>query len=215
MKRWTLWAALGLLASLVTGCPEGPPTATDSPTAKESPAKTQHLAGEIHVDGQRKRVAPFVVHEPGLDLRVQCLSRRDTLAKEDKTIPLCFDETGRKVGGAVMTLRIEHREGMRIAEALQPLRTDNGAAHFVVDDGGTPYQLLDLALTARREGSYRPAEVRVLSGHAEGHDKLAASLRALYPTLTVAIVEVKRPAPAPKPKAETPAAAAPASPQEK
>lgn len=198
------WLLLSLTIALIGGC-----CCKRDPVAAVAPVRPAVLDGEIHAAGQRKRVVPLVIHEPGLDLRVACLSRRDGLVKEGKTVPLCFDEAERKVAGAMMTLRVEHHEGMRIAEALHVLRVNDAAAHFVVDDGGTPYQMLDLALSARRDGAYRPAEVRILSGHAEGHARLLAALHTHYPKWTVETVAATRP-PAPSPT--HPPAPSPASP---
>ena len=205
MSRQTRCITVALFSLVFTGC-----TCAREPVAEVSPpaAKAPRLEGEIHTAGQRQRVAPFVMHEPGLDLRVQCLARRDTLVKEGKTVALCFDDSERQVEATVTTLRIEHQEGMRIAEALHVLRSVDESAHFVVDDGGSPYQLLDLAHAARRDGSYRPAELRVMSGHAAGHARLTAALKGLYPKLTVENVEARRPTAAPTPAPDKPAASA-------
>ena len=169
------------------------------------PAPTPRLEGEIHAADKRQRVRPFILHDPGLDLRVQCLSRRDDLAEEGKAVPLCFDESKRNVDTALTTLRVEHREGMRMGAALALLRSGEEGAHFVVDTGGTSYQLLDLAFAARREGSYRASELRVLSGHAEAHAKLVTALKTLYPKLTVQLMAAAPPSapakPAPEPAA--------------
>ena len=204
MNRTTRCIALPLTLAVMAGCA---PTEAPAPTEKGPAAKKKvHLEGEIHANDERLRVAPFVMHEPGLDLRVQCLSRRDAMAEKGEAIPLCFNETKRPVKTTVKAVRVEHREGMRIAEALEPLRAEHGAAHFVIDDGGTPYQLLDLALPARRGGEYRPEEVRVLSGKKAGHERLLAALKTHFPGWTVTVVEAAPPAPkAPAQKAPQPA----------
>jgi len=190
MNHWTRWATVGLLSLLLAGCT----CKRETPAEAPAPAvKAPRLEGEIHAAGQRKRVLPFVMHEPGLDLRVQCLTHRDALAKEGKTVPLCFDEGERKIEGATTTLRIEHAEGMRIAEAVHVLRTVDEGAHFVVDDGGTAYQLLDLAHAHRRAGTYQTSELRIMSGHAEGHARLVKALTSLYPGLKVETLPAKRP----------------------
>jgi len=187
---------------LLTGCGrEAEPAET--PRAK---APAPRLDGEIHVSDQRKRVGPFIMHEPGLDLRVQCLSRRDDLAKDGKDVPLCFNETKRAVDTALTTIRVEHHEGMRIGAALHLLRPDDEAVHFVVDAGGSPYQLLDLAFSARRAGAYQASELRILSGHAEGHRALLEALKTLYPKLAVEVIAVTPPRPAAKPPVAAPAA---------
>ncbi len=207
MNRSSQRVIASLIVCSLVGCsPRGdaPPAA---PVAKASKApKGPRLEGEIHVARQRKRILPFVLHQPSLDLRVQCLNRRDEMAKKGEATPLCFSETERSVETAMNRLRIEHREGMPITESLQSLRLADEGAHFVVDDGGTIYQLLDLALIARREGTYPAAELRVVSGNAEADAKLTAALRGLYPKLTVERIAVapsgsgsKTPAPAPTP----------------
>ena len=150
-----------------------------------------------------------------MDLRVQCLSYRDQLAEQNKSVPLCFAENERDVATLVTTLRVEEREGLRMAQALALLRPDHEAAHFVVDDGGVPYQLLDLALPARRNKLYPNHEIRVLSGSAKGSERLTAALKELYPKLKVTRVELehlptgKAKASAPKPKASAPKAHSP------
>ena len=180
-----------LLAGLMACNTEQPVAAPATPTSPA--AKAPRLEGEVHVAGRRKRVLPFILHDPGMDLRVQCLARRDGLAKEGKTVPLCFDERERAFEKTVTTIRVEHHEGLRMGQALHVLRSEDEAVHFVVDDGGAPYQTLDLALSARRLGVYQPTEVRILSGQAEGHERLVAALKTLYPSLGLEVVPAKRP----------------------
>jgi hypothetical protein len=176
-------AALMMLFIACSPAAEAPTEAVK--VTKKRAKKGPRLEGEIHAGRQRNRVQPFILHQPSLDLRVQCLTHRDKLAEGGKTAPLCFKEAERDVKGTVTILRVEHLEGLRIAKALARLSASDEAAHFVVDDGGTPYQLLDLALAARRDGAYPAKELRVLSGNAKGDAKLIAALKLLYPKLTV------------------------------
>lgn len=209
MSRLTRWAAVALVSLFLASC-----SSKSEPVPKNAPPATKapRLEGEIHAAGQRQRILPFVVHEPGLDLRVQCLRYRDMRAEEGKDVPLCFDETQRQVEATMRTLRIEHHEGMRIAEALHLLRSVDESAHFVVDDGGTPYQLLDMAHAPRREARYQAAELRVVSGHAEGHARLTKALQGLYPKLTVEMVQIERPKAKPDRAPTAPLPAAPVPP---
>ena len=198
MTRLTM-TLLSLSLMLSIGCKqseEPPPQSANVPQKKAKRAKKgPRLEGEIHVARQRKRILPFVMHQPSMDLRVQCLSHRDELAKEDKAVPLCFEEREREVTTEVTTLRIEHREGLRIARAIAYLRDKHEATHFIVDDGGTPYQLLDLALPARRDGVYPADEIRVVSGNEEGLAKLTRALQGVFPKLKITRVEMGNSAP--------------------
>ena len=209
MNRLVERLAVALIMLLIACSPAGDAPPEGAEVTKKRAKKGPRLEGEIHAARQRKRVRPFILHQPSLDLRVQCLTHRDKLAEVGKTAPLCFDEAERVVETTVTTLRVEHQEGLRIAKALSRLSALDEAAHFVVDDGGTPYQLLDLALAGRRDGRYLADELRILSGNASGDAKLIAALKQLYPKLTVTRVAVTD-APAKAPAAVAPAAVAPA-----
>lgn len=208
MNRFLERLCVTLLMLLLACSPTGEAPPEGAKVAKKKAKKGPRLEGEIHAARQRKRVQPFILHQPSLDLRVQCLMHRDKLAETGKTAPLCFKEAERDVAAAVTTLRVEHKEGMRIAKALSRLSAIDEATHFIVDDGGTPYQLLDLALAARRDGGYPVDELRVLSGNEQGESKLTKALKQLYPKLKVVRVAL---ADAPT---KAPAAGAPAPAQE-
>ena len=68
--------------------------------------------------------------------------------------------------------------------------------------------LLDLALTARRDGRYPADELRVLSGSAAGEAKLVTALKGLYPTLILTRVALSATTP------RAPLKVAPQPPQE-
>jgi len=208
MNRLAERIGAALMMLFIACTPAGDTPAEAVKPTKKVTKKGPRLEGEIHAARQRKRVQPFILHQPSLDLRVQCLTHRDKLAEDGKEAPLCFNEVERVVETSVSTLRVEHKEGLRIPKALARLSALDEAAHFVVDDGGTPYQLLDLALAARRDGAYPADELRVLSGNAEGDAKLIAALRQLYPKLKVVRLAIEDASPKASP------AAVPQAPQE-
>ena len=218
MNRLAERIGAALMMLFIACTPAGDPPAegvkASKKAAKKSTKKGPRLEGEIHAARQRKRVQPFILHQPSLDLRVQCLTHRDKLAEAGKEAPLCFNEAERVVESSVSTLRVEHKEGLRIPKALSRLSALDEAAHFVVDDGGTPYQLLDLALAARRDGAYPADELRVLSGNAEGDAKLIAALRQLYPKLKVVRLAIEDMPPKAPPAAAPHAPHAPHAPQD-
>ncbi len=191
------------VASLWACSPDqGAPKAPEH-TSKKKVKKGPRLEGEIHTAQKRQRVLPFIMHQPSMDLRVQCLSYRDELAERGEAVPLCFEEEVRDVAKGVTTLRIEHREGLRTAQAVALLRSAHEAAHFIIDDGGVPYQLLDLAFPARRDALYPRDEIRVMSGSAKGNETLTKALIGLYPKLNLTRVPLGPPASS---KAKAPAA---------
>lgn len=214
MKRSTLSL---ILALLLCGCPSSDMTADDAPTQRRAKEKKTQKLGEIHMRGERRSVTPFLLHDPKLDLAVQCRLLQDKLKAEGEEVPLCFAEVPSKV--TPNTLRIEHFEGLKIGEALSSLRTKNEGAHFMAMRGGAIYQTLDVAHAARRGDTYREGEIRVLSGEEASHQKLIDTIREVFPK--IAVTEVEAPAPKrtpkakvepPKPNDEATSTAAPAAP---
>lgn len=188
MKRPTRWL---LVASILFSPACAPASDATQKAAEVSPKKTSkkvkkgpRLEGEVHAARQRKRILPFIMHQPSMDLRVQCLSYRDMLAEHNKpAVPLCFEERERKVETEVTVLRIEHKEGLSIPHAVAALSAKHEATHFIIDAGGTPYQLLDLALPVRRGEGYPSDEIRIVSGNQAGLEKVTKALKGLYPQL--------------------------------
>ena len=196
MKTSTLSLTMVLL---VAGCPSPDVTTAEAPTRSQTQKKrATQMLGEIHMRGERKPVTPFLLHDPKLDLAVQCRLLQDKLKAEGEEIPLCFAEAPSEA--PPNTLRIEHFEGLKIGEALSSLRTGNEGAHFLAMRGGAIYQTLDVAHAARRGDTYREGEIRVLSGEEASHQKLIDTIREVFPK--IAVTEVEAPAPKRTPKAQ-------------
>ena len=192
-----------MLALLISGCPSPDATTDGAPTQRRAQKKSApQKLGEIHMRGERKSVTPFLLHDPNLDLAVQCRLLQDKLKAEGEESPLCFAEVASKV--APTTLRIEHFEGLKIGEALASLRTENEGAHFMAMRGGAIYQTLDVAHAARRDDTYREGEIRVLSGEEASHQKLIDTIREVFPKIAVTEVDAPAPKRTPKAKVERP-----------
>ena len=133
-------------------------------------------------------MAPFVVHDPGLDLFVQCLKQRDVARdKGTKDAKLCYGSEPRRQLG---TLRIEHAKGLTVAKAIKHIRDGEEAAHFAIEPSGTTHQILDLAYAPMRGGELRAGEIRVLSGNREAHERLQRAIQAHFPRIRVEVVDV-------------------------
>jgi hypothetical protein len=81
---------------------------------------------------------------------------------------------------------------------LAALRAKGEGAHFIVAQGGSVYQVLDLSLSPRRDGAYQPGEIRILSGELKGHKKLIGAIHDVFPNLKVSKVAAEPPKRQPK-----------------
>ena len=202
------------LALLLAACQAESPDRTldqraDASSGGKAPvASGGPLSGELHVGGNRHRVAPFVFHPHEMDLRVHGLVERDKARKEGRAVaPLAFDEDRR--AAPPKKIRVEYKMGVRVADSLRVLNTQGEAAHFLVEPTGSIYQVLDLAHAARRDGELRRDEIRVMSGNTGGTDTLVAALSTYYGALSVERAEFP-PLPPPPPASPSPSIAPPA-----
>lgn len=203
--RWVEGLGIALvMVSMASGCGERAPAGPEvaSADAAKAPARPARADGLVLVDDRQEPVAPFVMHDPHLDLFVRCQMKRDGAKKEGRTVPLCFDATRRQTDG-LKVLRVERAPG-DLGAVLRRLAASDEGAHFVVERTGTLHQVLDLAYTARRDGALRPDEVRVVTCHESAWQKLADALKALFPGLRVEVTDLPAPPDAPRaPAAET------------
>lgn len=213
LVRW-LGVVMALLW-IVPGCGErAEQGGSDVVTAAK--AKPERSDGVVIVADRQLPVAPFVMHDPHLDLFVRCQMKRDAAKRAGESATLCFDPTRRSTT-ALRTLRVE-KTGGDLGVVLRRLAATDEAAHFVVEKTGTPHQLLDVAYTARREGELRADELRIITCHEAAWKKLVDALTRLYPGLRVEVTDLPAmpeppapSAPSPDPATSAPAPGAPPS----
>ncbi len=169
-----LYLALGLLLA----CSEPPAPAPDAGPAAR-------LNGQVRVADKWVKVAPAVLHDPKMDLETRCLLFRDDAKAQGKDVPVCYDKAPR----VVTTILVERDKAMN--QAMMRLTGMAEATHFVIDQHGAIYQVLDLAYAPRHGGGYRPGEVRVIACERKAEDALVAALKGLYPDAKVETIEVK------------------------
>lgn len=210
-----LWSRVGLVGvamALGLGC-EARPT----PRAEPAPAApAPRRDGVVRFADVQEPVVPFVMHDPSLDLVVQCRLKRDAELAAGHDAPLCYAEE-RRPRDAVKVLRVDvldgGPQGRRAAASVLPALARVGdGLHFLVERSGTPYQLLDLAHAARRDGALRPDEVRVLCVTPGDWRPLVADLARLFPQARQEVVSHVLPVAPLPPAAATPAAPTPALP---
>lgn len=169
------------------------------PDAKGSAAKSvdaRFKEGVVNLGDKPVRVVPFVGHNPRMDLKVQCLRKRDDAKKRGDAGPteleLCFEE-GYRDASAVKVIRVEYQDGATGADAIRRVTKEGGndGAHFLVEPTGSIWQILDVGHATRRGGEIRGGEVRVLSGSAEGHKALLDALQGIFPDAAVEIVAIE------------------------
>lgn len=181
----SLLLALAALAALAACRPDSnpPPPSSAASGPKVTKPTPPRLDGEIFVADARKRVAPFVMHAPQMDLFVACRMLQDEERKKGVEDPsLCYDPQRRT---SFARLRVEHTGSLTAGNSIGHLRERGEGAHFLVERTGSMYQLLDLAHAARRGGALRGGEVRILSGSDEGAALLVDAILSLYPDLDV------------------------------
>jgi|GEM_PF-1278581 len=216
----TLVAVAALFVVAVPACKEKGPPLPKGASAKADPAGAAPKMGDTKLPGRvlmgdkQWPASQFIGHDARMDLRTHCLSARDAAIKQAKTKPdqkvaqLCFDQSGKRE--RVKAIRVDFAKGGRIGTMMAHLRANNEAAHFMVEGSGSVYQVLDLSLAARRDGSYQADEVRVLSANETGHKALIGALTELFGKLPVTTLPLKlaQPQPPKPPQApkKTPAA---------
>jgi len=152
----------------------------------EAPNKEEekvYKEGELHFADKRLRVVPFVMRTPEMDLFVACRLAMDARVQAGaEPGELCYDPEKREAFSEVL---IQEVSEATVGTLMGILGSRREGAHFLVEKTGTMYQVLDMAYGPRREGQVRREEVRVLSGSAEGTEKLLALLREHFPDFKV------------------------------
>ena len=185
MQNLRIHFTLSLLSTLVLISVMACGVAEQEPQGEEPP-KAPYQEGYLRVNDRMERVTPFIGHSPSMDLYVQCQLAVDAAKKAGGgERPLCYDRERRERFDIV---RIEHAEGARSSHRIKALSHDAEGAHFLVESTGSLYQLLDLSYAVRRDGEYRKAEIRVISGSEQGHEKLWRVLKKSYPSLEKMVV---------------------------
>ncbi len=199
MRRAALPALLALMP-LIVGSACGKPA--EPPADASTPAPTPPLAdppgrldGTMRFNDGWLKVAPFVSHSARLDLKTQCLTKRDDNERSGKPAEaLCFDYVKRD-RATIAKVRVELGHPS-VGDAMKGLRARNESVHFGIEKNGSHYQYLDLVHAARRDGAYQADEIRIIASGPEGRalaEPLLASLRHHFPGLTVAHVEIDKP----------------------
>jgi len=140
------------------------------------------LEGQVRVADRWTKVAPLVLHDAKMDLATRCLLLRDEAKGKGQDLPLCYDPHKRPER-VITSILVEREDGM--APAMQRLTRADEGVHFVIDRTGGIYQVLDLALVARRAGLYPEGEIRIIACEKAGEDALVRALQALHPGATV------------------------------
>ena len=172
---------IGLIAwTMICACSKpAPPVA---PKAK-APAGHDSTHGTIHMANKSLRVAPYVSHEPRMDLRTGCKASVDKAKKAGKMdAELCYDGTMR---AAAKTLRLETYTRKDFDVARRTMSAAGDAAHFLILPSGSIYQVLDIAFAPRRQGTIRPDEIRILSADRDKEMVLVEALKAHLPHLVL------------------------------
>ena len=156
-------------------------------------------------------VTPVIINDAKMDLATLCQILRDEEKKTGKADPVLCYGPERRAAAAVKTVRVELRKGS-FGDVMKWLADKAEGAHVVADKTGTLYQILDFALAARRDGSVRGDEVRIVAVEDRGKaavETLLEELKPVFPGAHVEIVQVAATAPAPG--ADAGAGAAPGS----
>lgn len=186
------WTVFGVLAFVMACGPSAPPPAD---TAPEAPvAAPGVLEGAVRFNDAWLKVTPFIGHQAKMDLLNQCLTRRDDeVTAGAPGQPLCVDRA-KRASSVIKVLRVE--DGFAtMRDVVTALRTKNESAHVFVEKGGSIYQVLDFVYAARRDGAYRPDEVRFIAAGEGGLlrlEPLIADMKRLYPGIEVVRVENKK-----------------------
>jgi hypothetical protein len=170
---------LCLALSFLLACSETPAPPPDA-------APPARLNGQVRIADKWVKVAPTVLHDPKMDLETRCLLFRDDAKAQGQDVPVCYDKAPR----VVTSILVERDKTMN--QAMQRLTGMAEATHFVIDQHGATYQVLDLAYAPRHGGGYRPGEVRVIACERKAEDALLAALKGLYPDAKVEVTEVAK-----------------------
>ena len=187
--------------ALAVGCGGGAGGGSQSTAGSDAKIAKPRHDGRMRLADAWLEVTPVVINDAHMDLVTLCQLIRDEAKKAGKAdAELCFGPD-RRVATAVTKIRVELHKGT-FREALTMLADKNEGAHVFADKTGTLYQILDFALPARREGTLRTDEVRMLAIEGPGKaaiDALIAELAPVFPNAQVEVVTVATPAPAPTP----------------
>jgi hypothetical protein len=171
------------------------PVACSQDSSGGSEETSVYKEGRLRVADRALPVVSFIGHMTAMDLVRACQMATDARKKAgDADATLCF-ERGTNV--PLKTVRIEHREGMLGSASIQGLASVAEGAHFIIEPTGSVYQTMDLAHAVRRGATYRPGEIRVVSGSLRGHGRLLEALAEHWPTLVVEEVTLTNEIPAP------------------
>lgn len=158
---------------------------SETPAPPPDAGPPPRLSGQVRVADKWVKVAPTVLHDPKMDLETRCLLLRDDAKAQGKDVPVCYDKAAR----VVTVIAVERDKNMN--QAMMRLTAATEATHFVIDQHGATYQVLDLAYAPRHGGGYRPGEVRVVACERKAEDALVAALKGLYPDAKVEVSEVE------------------------
>ena len=200
------WTAVAMVLALQAACGGGPGGAGgDAATGDGAGAKRRHYEGRMRLGDRWLEVTPVVINDAKMDLATLCQLLRDEEKKAGKAeAGLCYGPE-RRAAAAVKTLRVELHKGS-FGDVMKALAAKAEGAHVVADKTGTIYQILDFALAARRDGSVREGEVRIVAVEDRGKTAAQALLEELKPVFPGALVEtvsIAAPAPVPHPEADT------------
>jgi hypothetical protein len=134
-------------------------------------------------------VTPVVINDAKMDLATLCQLLRDEEKKAGKADPVLCYGPERRAAAAVKTVRVELRQGA-FGDVMKALAAKAEGAHVVADKTGTLYQILDFALAARRDGSVRGDEVRIVAIEDRGRAAVEGLLEELKPVFPEARVEL-------------------------
>ena len=209
--RSVVWIGLGALAVVAAGAGGGCEARPQPQRAPAADVVAVRHDGVVRFADVELPVAPYVMHDPHLDLVVQCQLKRDADLQRGQDSPLCY-ASERRARDRVKVLRVEileREDGGRLDMArVMPVLAHHGeGAHVVIERTGTPHQLLDLAHATRRDGELRPDEVRVLCVHPADWRPLVESLEALLPGARRDVVRKLVPGASPAPRPPAPATA--------